>query len=53
MIFLALFAPEHLEVVGSLFTTFAVLVCAGSYWLAFFPPGWFRHRLVAGAPQTI
>ena len=25
----------------------------GAYWLAFFPPGWFRRRLVAGAPQAI
>jgi hypothetical protein len=53
MIFLALFAPEHSEAVGSLFTTFAVLVCAGAYWLAFFPPGWFRRRLADGArPAT-
>jgi hypothetical protein len=53
MIVLTLFAPEHLESVGSVFTTAAVLVCAGAYWLAFFPPGWFRRWLAAGAPEAI
>lgn len=52
MIALAIFAPENLEAVGSFFTTFAVLVCAGAYWLAFFPPGWFRRRLAVGAPRS-
>jgi hypothetical protein len=53
MILLALIAPEHAEVVGSHFTTLAVLVCAGAYWLAFFPPGWFRRRMAAAEPQAI
>jgi hypothetical protein len=46
---LSILAPEHVEDVGSVFTTVALLVCASAYWLAFFTPGWFRTWM---APQA-
>jgi hypothetical protein len=44
---LSVFAPGSLEAVGSWFATVAVLVCAGAYWMAFFPPSRFRSWLSA------
>jgi hypothetical protein len=43
--------PEVSEV-GSYVTTFLVLVCAIAYWLAFFPPGWFRRWATERARVT-
>jgi hypothetical protein len=35
------------DAIGSYATTFLVLVCAGAYWIAFFPPARFRRWVAA------
>lgn len=38
--------------IGSYWTTLCVFVCAIAYWLAFFPPAWFRRWASAGSPSA-
>lgn len=48
IIAVTLVAPSAAREVGSFFTTFLLLICAGAYWMAFFPPARLP-RWVAGA----